>query len=61
MMAMFVACQSVQDKAKAYTEDIAAAFAAGDQEKAQKLGAEAAEWYAGLSDEDKAALGPVSF
>ena len=54
MMAMFVACKSVEDKAKDYAEDIAAAMAAGDMEKAEKIAIEAEEWYQSLDAEDKA-------
>lgn len=54
MMAMFVACKSVEDKAKDYAEDIAAAIAAGDMEKAEKIAIEAEEWYQSLDAEDKA-------
>lgn len=54
MMAMFVACKSVEDKAKDYAEDIAAAMAAGDMEKAEKIALEAEEWYQSLDAEDKA-------
>ena len=65
--AMSIACASVEDKAKDYAEqqaklaaDILAAEMAGDEKKADELAkeldkveAEAAEWYKGLSEEDK--------
>lgn len=54
MMAMFVACKSVEDKAKDYAEDIAAAVAEGDWEKAEKILTEGSEWYDSLDAEDKA-------
>ena len=54
MMAMFVACQSVEDKAKSYIADITEATANGDWEKAAELTKEATEWAAGLSPEDQA-------
>ena len=54
MMAMFVACKSVEDKAKDYVEKATAAMEAGDFEKAFAIGQEMEEWYTSLSDEDKA-------
>ena len=56
MMAMFVACQSVVEKHNGYVEDIAAAFNAGDIEKAEALSQEYTEWVEGLSSEDKAKI-----
>ena len=61
MMAMFVACQSVEDKAKGYVEDIAAAAADGDLEKAAALTQEATEWVEGLSPEDQAKVASLFF
>ena len=58
MMAMFVACQSVEDKAKSYAEDIAEATANGDVEKAVALSKEAVEWAVSLSPEDQAKVAP---
>lgn len=45
MMAMFVACKSVEDKAKDYQKDMLEAISDGDFEKAEKIGKEAEEWY----------------
>ena len=61
MMAMFVACQSVEDKAKSYITDIAEATADGDWEKASALSQEAAEWIEGLSPEDQAKVASLFF
>lgn len=43
MMAMFVACKSVEDKAKDYVEKATAAMEAGDFEKAFAIGQEMEE------------------
>lgn len=55
-MFAFVACQSPADKAKEYAEDIAAAYAEGDYEKAAALEAECAEWMSTLSLEELAEI-----
>ena len=66
--AMSIACASVEDKAKDYAEqqaklatELAEAEKAGDAKKieeitkkAEELTKEQAEWFAGLSEEDKA-------
>ena len=53
MMAMFVACKSVEEKAQGYAEDMAAAFMSGDWSEVEKITEEAEEWYDSLSEEDK--------
>lgn len=55
MMAMFVACKSVEDKAAEYQLEIQAAYASGDIEKGDKLLEEYLEWIDSLDPEDKAA------
>lgn len=60
MMAMFVACKSVEEKAKDYQKDMLEAISEGDFEKAEKIGKEAEEWYESLSEEDKAKVDAVS-
>ena len=66
--AMSIACASVEDKAKDYAKqseelgkELAAAMEANDQKKVdeinkkiEELTKEQAEWFAGLSEEDKA-------
>ncbi len=52
--ALCFACKSPVEKAKEYSEEIAAAAAAGDLEKAEKIAAEAEEWMKGLSADEQA-------
>ena len=54
MLAMFVACKSVEEKAKDYQKDILEAAAEGDVEKAEELAKEFEEWYKSLDAEDQA-------
>ena len=61
MMAMFVACKSVEEKAKDYAEDIATAFMEGEWSKAEKLAEEAEEWYESLSEEDQVKVMSILF
>ena len=60
MLAMFVACKSVEEKAKDYAKDIAEAMAEGDYEKAEEIAKEAGEWYDSLDAEDKAKVDAIS-
>lgn len=60
MLAMFVACKSVEEKAKDYAKDMAEAIADGDLKKAEEIAKEAGEWYDSLSDEDKAKVDAIS-
>lgn len=52
-MISFVACKSVEEKAKDYAKEIEAAYAAEDYEKAEKIEKEAEEWVKGLDSEDQ--------
>ena len=60
MLAMFVACKSVEEKAKDYAKDIAEAMVDGDLEKAEEIAKEAEEWYNSLDAEDKAKVDAIS-
>ena len=53
MMAMFVACQNVEEKAKDYQKAIIEAVEAEDYVKAAELEKEFEEWGMGLSEEDQ--------
>ena len=56
----FAACSGgVESKMQSYTNDIISAIKAGDMEKVEKIGQEAAEWEKSLSPEDKQKLEEV--
>ena len=52
-MLTFVSCGSVEDKAKAYRDDIATAVKEGDMEKAAELTMDFEQWTKSLSEEDQ--------
>ncbi len=54
LMLSVAACKSVEDKAKDYSKEVKELMEKGDMVGAMKVAADAAEWYDGLSDADKA-------